>query len=167
MTPLAFNVMGLPTPQAGMQSVPAGRDPVTGRPRFRKITEGGKGLAGWRQDVSQRAAEAHAGQPCMAGPVLLEVVFRMPMPKSRPMWAKAGGVLLSTVKPDLDKLARAIGDSCTVAGVIRDDAQVAIIRVVKAEVWEAWTGASIRLTELDPRMSHAYVQGMLNAGGTP
>lgn len=149
--PVQFTVYGIPQPQAGTKSVPAGRT-QTGRQVFRKITEGGKDLKPWRAEVST-AAKAEldkTGEP-FHGPVRLEVEFRFPMPKSRPQWARLQRFLLHTTKPDLDKLVRAIGDSLTVAGLFGDDASVAQIKAAKVEVHDGWTGAVIRVVALDPR----------------
>lgn len=160
IAPVAFRVLGIPSPQAGTKSVPTKL--ADGRTVYRKITEGGKGLKGWRQEVSDAAARHAARVGMMRGPVYLEVVFRFPMPASRPKWAREAGMLLCTVKPDLDKLVRAIGDSLKVGGLIHDDGQVVMIRVVKVEVHESWSGAAIRVSELDPQMSRAYVQAVLS-----
>lgn len=159
MAPVAFRVLGIPSPQAGTKSVPVKLP--SGQTVWRKITEGGAGLKGWRQEVSDAAA-VHADRVgMMRAPVYLEVVFRFPMPASRPKWAREAGMLLCTVKPDLDKIVRAIGDSLKVAGLLHDDAQIVMHRVVKVEVHEAWSGAAIRVSELDPRMSRSYVQAFI------
>lgn len=51
------------------------------------------------------------------GPLLVDVTFVMPEPK-RPSFAEPA------VKPDLDKLQRALGDALTVAQIIKDDARI-------------------------------------------
>ena len=51
------------------------------------------------------------------GPLLVDVTFTMPKP-GRPKYQ------LPAVKPDLDKLCRALGDALTAAGVITDDARI-------------------------------------------
>lgn len=51
------------------------------------------------------------------GPLLVDVTFYLPKPK-RPKFQ------LPAVKPDGDKLQRALGDSLTAAGVIVDDARI-------------------------------------------
>lgn len=149
-TRVEFRVIGLPQTQAGTKSVPIGKKGEAPR-GFRKVTEGGKDLKSWRQDVSAAAEAALGAGPILDGPVQLHVLFRFPMPKSRPKWARDAGFMLMTVKPDLDKLVRAIGDSCKVAGVIRDDGQICVTHSAKVEVWDGWTGARVRLTRLDPR----------------
>jgi len=52
-------------------------------------------------------------------------------------------------KPDLDKLIRAIMDSATKAGAIRDDAQVCVIQATKAWEYEGQQpGVLIELYEM-------------------
>ena len=51
------------------------------------------------------------------GPLLVDVTFYLPKPK-RPKFQ------LPAVKPDTDKLQRALGDAMTAAGVITDDARI-------------------------------------------
>lgn len=149
MTPIVFRVLGIPQTQAGTKTVPTRTK--NGDRVFRKISEGGKDLSTWRQDVSAAAAKANDLGLTLAGPVELRVIFRFPMPASRPVWAKRAGYTLHAVKPDCDKLVRAIGDSLKVAAVIRDDGQIAVTHAMKIEVWDAWTGVAIRVRQLDPR----------------
>ena len=51
------------------------------------------------------------------GPLLVDVTFHMPRPK-RPKYS------LPAVKPDADKLCRALGDAMTTSGLITDDARI-------------------------------------------
>lgn len=148
--PVRFTVIGDPVPQAGMTTVPTKL--ANGKTVYRKITEGGRGLQSWRQDVSNAAQIARdaAGQS-FTGPVELAVEFRFRMPTSRPKWAKLQRFLLKTTKPDLDKIVRAVGDSLTTGGLIGDDAAIVQIRARKVEVWDAWAGAVIQVTALDPQ----------------
>lgn len=157
MPVVTFRVLGEPSPQAGTKSVPIrgkGGAPVTtkdGRPMFRKITEGGVNLKSWRQEVAGEAARVAALSMMFVGPVRLEVLFRLPMPKSRPRWAILQRVLFRVGLPDLDKLLRAVGDSLKVGGLLKDDALIVDVRMRKIEVHESWLGCDVRLTELDQR----------------
>jgi crossover junction endodeoxyribonuclease RusA len=134
---LSFRVLGVPVQQAGTKSVPtrAGR---------RNITEGGKGLEQWRNDVSAAAFKARDGALPMDGPLGVSITFYMPRPKSAKKSAR-----WAHKRPDVDKLARAILDSLTVAGVITDDARVVHLCAMKrlAEVDDPWTGAEVRVSE--------------------
>jgi Holliday junction resolvase RusA-like endonuclease len=77
--------------------------------------------------VTDKLEEANAGCEPMSGPVSLIAIFFMPKPKTVTR-------LLPSVKPDLDKLIRAIGDAATKSGVINDDSQ--ICEIVAHKVYE-------------------------------
>ena len=51
------------------------------------------------------------------GPLYVDVTFWMPRPQ-RPKYS------LPAVKPDADKLCRALGDAMTTSGLIKDDARI-------------------------------------------
>jgi Holliday junction resolvase RusA-like endonuclease len=75
-------------------------------------------------------------------PVELTVIFYLPRPKS---------VLTRSfpaVMPDLDKLIRAVGDSLTDAGIIRDDSRIITITARKLYADDRGPGAVIRLNTL-------------------
>jgi crossover junction endodeoxyribonuclease RusA len=84
----------------------------------------------WRATVAAEAAEAMNGTGLISGPVAVEVTFVFARPKShygtgsRTDILKASAPFWHTVKPDGDKLARAVGDALT-GQVLRDDSQVA------------------------------------------
>lgn len=145
---------GDPASQAGMKSVPirgkGGRAILTadGRPMFRQITEGSKGLKSWRQEVSEAAklAAAEIGGT-IVGAVEVWIEFRFPMPASRPKWYRERGVMPMTVKPDGDKLQRAVWDSLKTGGLIEDDARVSMWHGAKFEVADDWLGARIKVAE--------------------
>ena len=75
-------------------------------------------------------------------PVQLTVIFYLPRPKS---------VLtrnFPAVMPDLDKLVRAVGDSLTDAGIIRDDSRIITITAHKLYADDRGPGAVIRVNTL-------------------
>jgi crossover junction endodeoxyribonuclease RusA len=75
-------------------------------------------------------------------PVQLTVIFYLTRPKS---------VLtrnFPAVMPDLDKLVRAVGDSLTDAGIIRDDSRIIIITAHKLYADDRGPGAVIRVNTL-------------------
>lgn len=131
-----YHVMGSPSPQSGTRIVPTG----AGR---RAITTGGKGLAPWRASLAQAASWAAPDEP-LSGPVEVRVTFRLAMPRSRPKYLQRLGRSPSSVKPDIDKLVRAVLDSLKQGGMIRDDSQVYRVEAVKHEV-VGWTGADISI----------------------
>ena len=147
MGSVKFTVIGVPSQQAGMRSVPI--KTKSGKQFTRQITTGGKNLKSWRAEVSDAAMAEVERVGCMHGPLYVRMEFRFPMPKSRPKWMRDRGIAIKVSAPDTDKLIRAIGDSLTVAGLIPDDAPIADVRATKVEVWEAWTGVVIEIVQLD------------------
>lgn len=108
--------------------------------------QAGKGLTDWRQDIIRAALIARGLDPdtgkapepdadgnspapilTITGPCSLQIQILLPRPasvsvKKRPM---------PSVKPDLDKMVRAIMDALKVAGVYADDALVVKLWVIK------------------------------------
>jgi Holliday junction resolvase RusA-like endonuclease len=139
---IAFTVHGIPAPQGGSRAVQTAAG-------ARLITTGGVGLKDWRASCAA-AAEAQALEHgCITTGLMVRVVFRFPMPKSRPKRMRAAGVWPKTTAPDTDKLQRALGDSLTAGGLIRDDALICRWDARKVEVWDGWTGAEIDLIPLE------------------
>jgi Holliday junction resolvase RusA-like endonuclease len=92
------------------------------------LVEANKNLPVWRASVIDHLERANAGCEPMKGAISMTVIFFMPKPKSVTR-------ALPSVKPDLDKLIRAIGDAATQSGVIDDDSQ--ICEIVAHKVYEA------------------------------
>lgn len=84
-------------------------------------------LRKWRDSIRAATMAKHSGPP-MDGPITVHMVFQMPRPQ-RPRWA------LPAVKPDGDKLCRAVFDALsttkTQPGVIVDDARIVSFTVTK------------------------------------
>ena len=144
-----FNVIGVPAPQGSKTRMPNGAlvegSSATGRAKHRT----------WRQAVAHEAhQQRQLLEHCFAGPLVVDVVFRFPMPASRPAAFKrrvAEGEITGwkVTKPDLDKLARSVGDALTEAGLIERDEMIAQWLVSKIEVPAGeWTGADITVEEL-------------------
>lgn len=99
---LTFWVPGVAIPQ-GSKSIFRGR-----------LVEANKKLRPWRAVVKAAAVEALAGREGFTDAVYVSMDFYLPRGKTvvrrRP-----------SVKPDADKLARAINDSLTDSGVLKDD----------------------------------------------
>lgn len=117
--PVTFHVHGAPVQQGSTKGF------VNKRSGRVQITHDNKApLKSWRQDVAACAAEAGVVQ--LEGPVRVEATFRFVRPAS----VTAKKRPLPEVKPDLDKLARALLDALT--GIAyRDDAQVVALDVQK------------------------------------
>ena len=98
--------------------IPQGSKSVT---RTGIMFESNNKLKPWRETMSN-ALTAWTGTWFGAwepydGPLAVDVTFWMPRPK-RPKYS------LPAVKPDADKLCRALGDAMTTSGLIADDARI-------------------------------------------
>lgn len=136
--PLAcFTVFGTPEPQGSMKLY---RNRRTGRAR---LTSDNPDLKPWRYIVGMEARAARGGRELSKAAIHVQVDFIFLRPKSV---TKAR--IHPTVKPDTDKLLRALFDSMT--GVIyQDDAQIVRVEMTKQYGPEAKAVVSVReLTEL-------------------
>lgn len=122
---LDFFVPGLPRPQGSHIAM---TNPRTQRPMVVQVDDGQ--LQRWRKAIGD-AARNYRGTKAMlvAGtPTVLTATFTLPRPKSAPR-----RVVYPTVKPDLDKLMRSLGDA--VKGVIyADDSQTCDLHLRKRYV---------------------------------
>lgn len=107
---LEFTVFGISQPQGSARAfLPKGaKHPV--------VTSANPNLKDWRTQMSLEASAALAktGGRQILGAVRVRARFVLPRPKSTPK-----RVVYHTVKPDLDKLQRAVGDA--LAGVVIED----------------------------------------------
>jgi Holliday junction resolvase RusA-like endonuclease len=116
-----LDVEGVPVPQGSKK---IGRNRGTGRP---VLLDDNRNLAAWRDLVALRARREWAGRPPIAGPVMVWADFFLPRPAGHFGTGRNAGVLKASapawpaVKPDGDKLTRAVFDSLTTAGVWADD----------------------------------------------
>ena len=120
---LTFTVYGTPKPQGSMRAF---RHRTTGKVM---VTTDNKQLKPWRQQVSETAmyARYESGrcvELCKVYPVRIDLAFYFARPKSA---KKRIGM---TVKPDLDKLQRAVFDAIT-GILIHDDAQITSVTARK------------------------------------
>ncbi len=112
-----FTVIGIPAPQGSKVRTPYG------------MREDNPNTKPWRATVAAEAFVASQGRELLTGPLKLEATFFFLRPKSHYRTGKYSDELKPSapvapdVKPDYDKLARAIGDSLT-GIVIRDDANI-------------------------------------------
>ena len=114
-----FEVPGKPVPQGSMRSFGRGR----------MVHSNAQDLLPWRAHVA-----AHAMSECPkdwdpTGPMAVELAFDMVRPRSH--WSRNGNGPLKpsapwwdAKRPDTDKLARAVLDALTDAGIWGDDSQV-------------------------------------------
>ena len=120
---ITFRVDGVPVPQ-GSKTVARGG----GRAWLRDAN--GAKLGPWRRRVADAAAEAASVGLSFDCPVWLVAVFYMPPPKKPRWW-------LPAVKPDLDKLMRALGDGITDGSLVKDDARITTMALMKRYASEA------------------------------
>lgn len=119
--PITVTIDTLPTPQGSMV-----------RTRYGVRHSKPEALALFRAEVKRDlllAAEREAVLLPLEGPLVLTATFVLPRPKSAPkrrVWP--------TVKPDTDKLLRALCDALTDCGAWLDDAQVVRMSVEKRYV---------------------------------
>jgi Holliday junction resolvase RusA-like endonuclease len=124
MIDLSFEVYGQPVPQGSAKGFVRGGRAV--------ITSDNPKLRPWREAVTWAARDAlgtHTARPLfpLTCPVILTVSFWLRRPSTAPRTVD----VLPTKAPDLDKLARSVGDSLVNAGAIKDDALVVDLDVHK------------------------------------
>ena len=137
---LTFNVVGDPAAQGSKRFVGHAR---SGRPIMREQSDK---VRPWRDSVAGAALaaiEATPGWSKLDGPVRLRIVFRFPMPASRPRAVRIQGRGWKVSSPDLSKLVRSTEDALQDAGVFTNDARVCDLRCRKVEVADGWTGARV------------------------
>lgn len=111
MEPIRFSVACT----GDVKPEPKGNHRIRGG-RFPKIYDSAKGLPAWVSLVKFVGAMHAPAVPIAKGtPVRMQVVFRLPLPKSAPKRRR----IVPTTKPDLDKLYRSVGDALT--GLFYDD----------------------------------------------
>ncbi len=142
MDSFSFFVPGEPITEGSMRTVTSGQRTVVTHDR-------GPELAAWRTSV-KRAAEAAAREagwePRYDGPVAVTAVFMLCRPKS------AKKRLMPHVKPDLDKLIRAVGDALAPykqPGVLRDDSRIVAWRASKDYAISYKPGVFITVSRVD------------------
>lgn len=106
MNQVTFRVDGVPVPQGSKTVAKAGR-------KAWLRDSNSAVLKPWRAKVAAAADLGHT----FTCPVLVAAVFYMPRPKRPKFWQPA-------VKPDLDKLMRALGDGMTDGGLLDDDSRI-------------------------------------------
>jgi crossover junction endodeoxyribonuclease RusA len=132
MYDLTIDVSGDPASQ-GSHSVINGRIVQVNSSKHKK----------WRNAVVFAALDLIGdGWTPIDEPVELTVIFYLPRPKS--VLTRS----FPTVMPDLDKLIRAVGDSLTDAGIIRDDSRIITITARKLYADDRGPGAVIRVNTL-------------------
>lgn len=148
MTPFfGLRVDGLPVPQGSKAVTKKGR-----------MYEANKNTKPWRAHVTE-LAERHVGmldgwEP-LDGPLRVDLTFHMPRPASHYGTGRNSHLLKDTapfyhsVKPDADKLLRAIFDSLTKARVWVDDSRAAVLHIDKVWTHPGDEGVTIMVEPTD------------------
>jgi Holliday junction resolvase RusA-like endonuclease len=120
---LSFQVFGDPVPQGSKRAFVVKNRPVV-------VDDNKATLRSWRSAVIDAARAEINGDAPELGPIRVTLMFFL----RRPQRPKAG---VPIVKPDIDKLARAVLDGMMDAGVFRDDSQVTTLTARKRYTTEA------------------------------
>lgn len=134
---ITLRVYGNAAPQG---SKSAFRNKHTGR--IQQV-ESSKAVKPWRQDVRSAAQDAlPAGHTPLAGPLSVELVFTFDRPQGHWRTGRNAHLLRDSApaypagsRNDVDKLARAVLDAVTSAGLWGDDGQV-----VHLDAWKVYVG---------------------------
>lgn len=144
-----FTVHGLPITQGSKNSYTNKR---TGRPIL--VESRHKELKAWRTRIGLAYRQSQA--PQIAGACRVTIDFYLPRPKSHYGTGRNAGKLKNSapvyvsVKPDIDKLERAVLDALTQCGAIEDDARVAVLVTAKLYAEKKTdVGALIRIESIE------------------
>ena len=107
------------------------------------MVEANKALPAWNKALEQafKAYVAKDSSPAMTGAIQVEILFLMPRPKSVTR-------SMPTVKPDTDKLCRAVLDAAERSGIYFNDSQVIDLYARKRYADTQPAGAIITLETL-------------------
>lgn len=115
-----------------------------------RMVESSQRVAPWMEAVRHEVQRAMNGQPPLAGPVSLNLVFHMPRARAHfgARGLRPGAPRWPTTRRagDIDKLSRAVCDALTQGGAYLDDSQVVSLVAVKRYVDDANPTASAQIT---------------------
>jgi crossover junction endodeoxyribonuclease RusA len=109
-----------------------------------------KKLKTWRELVSVAAWGVRKGEDPFEGPVRVDLGFHLPRPKAHfnsKGELKADAPRVHVVRPDIDKLTRAVLDGVT-GQFFNDDSQVVGLHVEKWWSDDGVTGCTVRVEEV-------------------
>lgn len=153
MKEVRFFVNGLAAPGGSKRGFAIKKGGVyTGRVAI--VDTGGERTRNWRQDVAAAAMQAMklADLAPFTGPIQLELLFRMPRPKSHfkhgHPFLRKGAPQFHTTRPDAGKLARSTQDALKHI-VWRDDSQIVDEHHTKAYSGECGCWIIVKEIELE------------------
>jgi crossover junction endodeoxyribonuclease RusA len=143
---ITVEVHGIPAPQGSKRHIGGGR-----------MVEMSKAVGPWREAVRGETQRAMNGHGMLGGAVRCAITFYLPRPAGHYGTGRNKGKIRRSaphwpaVRPDLDKLARAVLDGLTEGGAWKDDSQVIQLNVRKIyAVEDLPPGCRIMLTGLTP-----------------
>jgi Holliday junction resolvase RusA-like endonuclease len=158
---MLIRVNGEPAPQGSTRAFAVRKGGVpTGRT---VVTAANKRTRPWRDSIMAEAAEAiRMGQrvpgACEGAPVTVNISFMLKRPASHYGQGRNAARLLPSaplwpaVRPDVDKLCRAVLDALSDMGIYRDDAQVISLTAIKTYATPGTSpGALIQISGADAR----------------
>lgn len=143
LTTTSFNIFlnGVPQSKGSIKAFVVG-----GRAR---LTSDNPKLKSWQSSMVQRVALVRPPTIPAGVPVYVRLIFVMPRPASRPSRIRQTLANWCVVKPDIDKLTRAVLDVLTQAGVYADDNQVVWSTQMNVEADPRWSGVGVLVRPLD------------------
>lgn len=133
MRTIRLHVVGMPAPQGSKRHIGRGI-----------LIESSRQVSQWRQDVIAQSAAYHGAR--MDGPLQMTLTFYLPRPRARRRQ------VYSDRRPDLSKLIRSTEDALVDAGILADDARVAVLSAAKEYVRDGVAttpGAYIEISEIE------------------
>ena len=134
MAAFAFRVSGTARPAGSKRPVMAGNG------RMRTVDSSGPKGAAWREDIKEAARRAMDASPLefpLTGALDVSFVFVVARPKGHYRSGRFAGTVRENApshpvtRPDVLKLSRAAEDCLVAAGVLADDSQIVVERLVK------------------------------------
>lgn len=124
-----------------------------GRPRFRRFgnfvqTYTDAKTKSYETIVKEAAKQAMGSSPPLEGPVRLDCIIRLSVPKSYPKKraeACLNGSEWPTKKIDIDNIVKSISDGMNEV-VFLDDSQIVVLRAVKT--YSAEAGVDVKVSEV-------------------
>lgn len=124
-----------------------------GRPRFRRFgnfvqTYTDAKTKSYETLVKEAAIKAMGSSPPLEGPVKLDLIIRLPVPKSYPKSRTKDCLNRSewpTKKVDIDNICKSVMDAMNGITYV-DDSQIVILRAVK--IYSADAGVDVKLSEV-------------------
>ncbi len=138
---IEFTVDGIPRPQGSKSCFCKNNKAILAE-------AGGNNHKKWRKTVSEKAYEVaqESAWELLDGPIGVELQFRIDKPPSKPAWKE-----YDDVKPDLDKLIRAVLDSLTKTIIVNDSRVVRIFTEKRYATTELPAGVSVKVYSIEDK----------------